>query len=268
MAHMKLEYKSAALTRGVFLEIFLPTDGWGAEVPFPYRTLYFLPGYSGDSAEIYTYLSMRRQSDLKGVAVVIVNGDNSFYVDHPQRNMNYSTFVGKEVVEMTRKLLPLSHKREDTYLAGVSMGGYGTLLNGMRYADTFGRIAAMSPAIDTYEVHENQPDAGFSIELLDNIFGSREEFLAGDTNLTKTYLDAFEKKELMPEVYVTCGRQDRLVYEQDKRFAEELQKAGVPIVYQESDGDHETDFWEGKMDAVFSFLTGIPEGSRNKIVLP
>ena len=100
--------------------------------------------------------------------------------------MNYSTFVGKEVVEMTRKLLPLSHKREDTYLAGVSMGGYGTLLNGMRYADTFGRIAAMSPAIDTYEVHENQPDAGFSIELLDNIFGSREEFLAGDTNLTKT----------------------------------------------------------------------------------
>ena len=124
MAHMKLEYKSAALTRGVSLEIFLPTDGWGAEVPFPYRTLYFLPGYSGDSDEIYTYLSMRRQSDLKGVAVVIVNGDNSFYVDHPRRNMNYSTFVGKEVVEMTRKLLPLSHKREDTYLAGVSMGGY------------------------------------------------------------------------------------------------------------------------------------------------
>lgn len=37
MAHMKLEYKSAALTRGVSLEIFLPTDGWGAEVPFPYR---------------------------------------------------------------------------------------------------------------------------------------------------------------------------------------------------------------------------------------
>ena len=86
--------------------------------------------------------------------MVIVNGDNSFYVDHPRRNMNYSTFVGKEVVEMTRKLLPLPHKREDTYLAGLSMGGYGTLLNGMRYADTLGRIAAMSPAIDTYEVYE------------------------------------------------------------------------------------------------------------------
>lgn len=268
MAHIKLEYKSTALTRGVSLEIFLPTDGWSAEVPFPYRTVYFLPGYSGDSDEIYTYLSMRRQSELKGVAVVIVNGDNSFYVDHPLRNMNYSTFVGREVVEMTRKLLPLSHKREDTYLAGLSMGGYGTLLNGMRYADTFGRIAAMSPAIDIYKVHELNPNAGFSTELLDNIFGSREEYLVGDTNLTKTYLEAFKRRKKMPELYVTCGRQDRLVYEQDKRFTEVLQKAGVPVVYQESDGDHDTDFWEGKMDAVFSFLTGIAEGLHNKIVLP
>lgn len=60
----------------------------------------------------------------------------------------YSTYVGKELVEVTRKLFPLSHRREDTYIAGISMGGYGALYNGMRYRHTFSKVAAISPASD------------------------------------------------------------------------------------------------------------------------
>ena len=46
---------------------------------------------------------------------------------------------------MTRKLLPLSHRREDTFIAGISMGGYGALINGLRYSDTFSKIGMLSP---------------------------------------------------------------------------------------------------------------------------
>lgn len=65
------------------------------------------------------------------------------------------------MVELTRRLLPLSTRREDTYIAGISMGGYGALYNGLKYKETFGKIAAMSPAADIYRLFRELPDAGF-----------------------------------------------------------------------------------------------------------
>ena len=82
-----------------------------------------------------------------GVAVVVCDGENSFYTDDEQRGAMFSRYVGQELVEVTRSVLPLSRRREDTYIAGISMGGYGALINGLRYPDTFGRIAMLSPAL-------------------------------------------------------------------------------------------------------------------------
>ena len=88
--------------------MFLPCcDGWGnAEKPF--KTLYFLPGFSASGKELSTSLSFRLQSMMKGIAVVIPDGDNSFYVDRPDRFAWYSKFVGSEIVEVTRSIFPLS----------------------------------------------------------------------------------------------------------------------------------------------------------------
>ena len=48
-------------------------------------------------------------------------------------------------------MLPLSTKREDTFIGGISMGGYGALYNGFKYRDTFSKVAAFSPAARTGE---------------------------------------------------------------------------------------------------------------------
>ena len=48
--------------------------------------------------------------------MVMPSGDNSFYVDRPDANNNYGEFIGKELVEITRRMFPLSDKREDTFI--------------------------------------------------------------------------------------------------------------------------------------------------------
>ena len=63
------------------------------------------------------------------------------------------------------------------------------------------------------------------------------------------------------------GRQDPLVYQQNRDFVQAMQDGGIQIQYEESEGAHETDFWESKMDAVFSFLAGVPEGSKNELMM-
>ena len=150
MAFLQIDYKSEALMRGVNIKVILPSDGMAGKWEPPYKTLYLLPGYSATATELITYLGLRGQSELKGIAIVLPDGENLFYQDLPDRMTFYSTYVGKELVEVTRKMLPLSTKREDTFIGGISMGGYGALYNGFKYRDTFSKVVAFSPASDAY----------------------------------------------------------------------------------------------------------------------
>lgn len=266
MALIKLEYKSKALVQSVSVNVILPTDSFdGIEVPTPYKTLYFLPGYSGNSTELLTYLSFRKQSELKRIAVVIPDGYNSFYIDHPERNACYSEFIGKELVQMTRKLLPLSDKKEDTYIGGISMGGYGALTNGIRYKEVFSKIIAMSPAADVCRLMTEKADAGFSKELFENLFGDKEQYYTGNSNLIKAFAET-EKQEI-PQLFLCCGTEDFLVYDMVIQLERALNEKQIAHVYRETGGAHDLDFWETMMDPAFSFLTGIKEGSKNRLVI-
>ena len=110
MAFLQIDYKSEALMRGVNIKVILPSDGMAGKWEPPYKTLYLLPGYSATATELITYLGLRGQSELKGIAIVLPDGENLFYQDLPDRMTFYSTYVGKELVEVTRKMLPLSTK--------------------------------------------------------------------------------------------------------------------------------------------------------------
>ena len=70
-----------------------------------------------------------RFANERGLCVVMPSGENMFYVDQEHTHNHYSQFIGEELVEMTRAMFPLSHKKEDTFIAGLSMGGYGAIVN-------------------------------------------------------------------------------------------------------------------------------------------
>ena len=94
--YLRISFKSQMLGRGVTAHAFLA----------PYPTLYFLPGYSANAEELATLLPLRRFSAEYGVAVIIPDGENSFYTDHPERCALFSSYVGDELVRVTRRMLP------------------------------------------------------------------------------------------------------------------------------------------------------------------
>lgn len=265
MASIKLEFISAALGRSATVNVLLPSDHMAGSFEPPYKTLYLLPGYSASATQLLTYLGLRKQCELKGVAIVLPDGENLFYQDMPNRNTFYSTYVGKELVEVTRKLLPLSDKREDTFIGGISMGGYGALYNGMKYRDTFSKVVAFSPVVDAFELLTCGAP-GFSLQQFNGIFGSKEEYYEGDTNLTKVWCEA--KREELPELFLCCGTCDRAVYAAFDPFEKELCKHNIPHICIGGDADHELHYWEDMLDPAFSFLAGMKVGSRNKLLIP
>ena len=162
MALIQVNFMSKALLRTVTVNVILPVDkfsltGNTKETEKQYKTLYLLHGIFGNYTDWIAGTDILRLAQARDLAVVMPSGENGFYLDQPEQGRNYATFIGEELVEITRKMFPLSRKREDTFIGGLSMGGYGAIRNGLKYSDTFGRILGFSSALHILEdVESNQ----------------------------------------------------------------------------------------------------------------
>ena len=162
MAILQVTFLSDTLKRTVSIQVVLPSDkvlSYGREKAEtkPYKTLYLLHGLLGNCTDWVMNTNIQQLAEAHNLAVVMPSCENSFYVDQLLPNNAFGEYIGKELVEITRRMFPLSHKKEDTFIAGLSMGGFGALRNGLKYYDTFGYIAALSAAIQIFEQPEDTP---------------------------------------------------------------------------------------------------------------
>lgn len=214
------------------------------------RTLYLLHGWDGNYEDWTNNTRIIELATKFGIAVVMPSGENGFYVDHPNGD-NYGRLIGEELVNETRKLFPLSDKREDTWIAGLSMGGYGSLRNGLVYSNTFGKIAAFSSRILTSD------DKGdLSAE---NPFNSRmRAIIQSDTH--KDLPEEMDIKKLiescinLPDLYLSCGTEDFLI-EENRDLDKWLNEKGIKHRYEESPGEHNWDFWNEYIVKALEWLT-------------
>ena len=255
--YIRTTFKSKMLMRAVDVHVFLPFHDGYPDTPAPFPTLYFLPGYSASAEEIATCLPMRQMSAKYGIAIVIPDGENSFYSDHPERATLHGSYVEKELVETTRALFPqLSHKREDTYIGGISMGGYGAAVHGLHANETFSKILMMSPAIDPVALFEVKVDGEktFAAPMLDSMLFGMKVYENSFMNPRKAIADMKEKGADIPKMYMCCGKQDVLVYDACAGFRDYLKESDVPLTYVESDGLHMVPYWDEQLEACFEFL--------------
>ncbi|MCD8104892.1 MAG: esterase family protein [Lachnospiraceae bacterium] len=222
----------------------------------PFKTLYLLHGIFGNYTDWVSGTNIQRWAEEKNLAVVMPSGENAFYVDRPAENNFYGEFIGQELVEITRKMFPLSRKREDTFIAGLSMGGYGALRNGLKYHETFGCIAGLSSAMIADGIEKRTDDTPVFIEsrsFAESIFGNLDELAESDKN------PAFLAKKLakegagIPAIYLTCGTSDSLL-EPNRKFVKLLESLDIPVTYVEGEGAHEWDFWNRSIKKVLDWL--------------
>ena len=256
MAILHINFRSDCISRSVYPTVFLPDLNMWHDVEPPYPALYFLPGYSGGGLETAMFSNIALFSMRFGVAVILADGENSFYTDDEQRNALFSQYVGDELVEVTRRVLPLSRKREDTFLGGISMGGYGALINGLRFSETFGRIAMLSPALgfkrpDDEAGPESPSPRG---ELLATL-GTWKEYCGSYRDYEASALKAAARPEKMPEMFLACGTEDPLI-SPARSFADKMRQAGAPLTVWEAGGGHDHTFWKRAMEPMFRFLSG------------
>ena len=250
MAFLQINFLSQALMRTVNVNVILPTD----KLPMPgapeqpdrlFPTLYLLHGVLGSQVDWINGTKLQRWAEEKDLAVVMPAGENSFYVDHDRSDQHYGDFIGRELVEQTRKMLPLSRKREDTFLGGLSMGGYGALRNGLKYHETFSRVLALSTANVVDGIADATEETPLFFQrrgFLERIFGDLSAVQGGDKDILWLAGRLREKGMTLPAVYMACGLEDVLL-PGNRKLRDCLKGNGFDLVYEEGPGNHEWDFW-------------------------
>ncbi len=259
--YIKATAKSKALMRGADFHVILPYHDGYPDAKRPYPTLYFLPGFSASAEEIAFALPLRQMSALYGVAIVMPDGENAFYTDHPERALSMGEYIGEELVEISRKMFPcLSPEREDTFIGGISMGGYGAAALGLHYAGRFSKMALFSPALEADTLLLNAPEGIMPPGLFPTLFGNREAYASSPRlNPFRGVQDALDSGRMLPGIWMCCGEEDLAVRDACRRFDAFLAENRVPHQAVFGHGEHDYLYWDAHLEEAFRFLRGNPD---------
>ena len=209
-----------------------------------YPVLYLLHGFSDDNTAWTRKTAIERYVEDKGIAIVMPSADFSYYTDmaHGKR---YWTFISEELPRVVTEFFPISNKREENFVAGLSMGGYGSIKLALKNPDKFKAVASFSGAVEIEKALNALPEQirdGRRI-IFNDIFGDYEKVLGSENDLVNLANNFDDPQNKAPRIYISCGTED-FFYNMNVEFKDILIKKGFDITYDESKGIHSWEYWD------------------------
>lgn len=241
MALIRIDHVPETVRVNLPLTIILPEPKQLREMPLRKRkVLYLLHGLSDDASAWQRYTTIETVARHYGLVVVMPSVGRSFYTDQPN-GQSYFTYLTQELPRYLHDVFGLAPKRDDTLIAGVSMGGYGAIKAALAFPHRFCAAASLSGvlSLEILRTHPGDPrQAEFS-----HIFGDLTK-LAGSEHDPETWIKrAARMRQNLPRLYLVSGRQEDL-YPLGLYFRSVCQAYGVVVDYYEEDGRHEWSFWD------------------------
>jgi len=256
MALIHCDFFSEVLGLSCSMSVILPQAASaqaGAPAPRSKRrhpTLWLLHGLSDDHTIWQRRTSIERYAAPLGLAVVMPAVHRSFYTD-TTFGYRYWTYLSEELPALARSFFPLSDARADTFVAGLSMGGYGAFKLAMRQPERFAAAASLSGALDMATRPEETDEE--VLDELRRIFGDLDAFPGSDNDLMHLAERIAVSDGPQPRFYAWCGTDDFL-YRQNVNFRDHARRVGLDLVYEEGPGDHGWAWWDRQIQRVLQWL--------------
>lgn len=241
MALIHCNFYSYALGKDTGAYVILPEHRDLKEKRGKLKTLYLFHGLNDDYTKWVRKSSVERYAGKNDWIIIMPDGEKGYYTDNVCGN-DYGKYFGEELPKIMKATFPLiSDQREDTFIAGLSMGGYGSMRMALNYPERYCAAASFSGAINIRREMKDYPEYA---KLYEKIFGSLDgNQLKPENDLF--YLAEKVKKEgkPIPRMYISCGIQDDM-YPQSREFVKHMDKIGISYTYEEWDGIHDWEFWD------------------------
>ena len=252
MAFFEIEYHSAVLKMERRVNVIYPdadavAPGQIADTDIP--VLYLLHGMGGNENSWRKRTNIERLLRHTNLIVIMPSTDLAWYTNTAY-GLNYYDAIAKELPEVMQRFFPnMSRKREKTFIAGLSMGGYGAYkialtTDRLSYAGSFS--GAIGLGLDDVDIEELP---GGTLNYWQGVFGDlkaadvKQHFL---TTMTK-------KSDKKTKFYAWCGEQDFL-YQANEVAVKQLRECGLDITYHHNSGKHEWYYWEKQLEEFLKWL--------------
>lgn len=255
MIRMRTDFFSASLAMGTSMVVLMPqaaagigmegVDTTSAAASRGVPVLYLLHGLSDDCTIWERRTSIERYATEKGIAVVMPEVRRSFYADEALGEL-YWTFISEELPSLIARTFNVSTAREDTFVAGLSMGGFGAFKLALNHPRRFGAAASLSGALDPTAMD------------LEQHAGHLRERIWGDAPIEGTADDLLglvraADPATLPKLFLDCGTEDFLL-DQNNAFIDTAKERGVDLSARLRPGAHTWDFWDQGIQDVLDWL--------------
>ncbi|SDP17593.1 S-formylglutathione hydrolase FrmB [Mucilaginibacter sp. OK268] len=255
--------KSSILKRNVKYTIYLPADYETANRSYP--VVYLLHGYTDDNTGWLQFGEINRYADkaiangtIPPMVIVMPNADSSWYINSYDGKEKYEDFFIKEFMPQIEKIYHIKANKEYRGVAGLSMGGYGTLIYTIKYPQLFAAGAALSAAVFPDDQMIGMPDENWD-HVFAQLYGRG---LKGKDRLNKAWqtnsvLSMVQDKttEQLSSVryWIDCGDDDFLTKGNCLLHIALMEKK-VPHEFRVRDGAHTWTYWRTGITDALQFI--------------
>lgn len=250
MASGRMEFHADTIMQHTNFSFVIPNDFILEEIKEPgyydrpAKSLILLHGLTGTDTDWLFGGVAQEMSKQYNLAVFMPTTGNSFYLDHGYEGGNFASFVGEELPEYIRDTFGYCLSRDDTMIAGLSMGGFGAIHTALQFPDTFSACIALSSALVIHEIAKTgsrknsiMPDA-----MVRDVFGDPEKLLNSEYNPEVLYKKWKAQGKNLPRIYMAIGRDDSL-YAVNQDFRHFLEAENADFFYEDGPGIHDWYFW-------------------------
>ena len=178
------------------------------------------------------------------------------YLNTAYKGISEKIINANGLVNYIKATFGLCTNREDTYIGGLSMGGFGAIHTALKYNDTFSKAFALSSALIIHDIKNR--DESFSNGVADyyyygSVFGNLNYLEKSENNPEELVRRLKNNSEVIPSIFMACGKQDFLI-EQNRAFHKFLIENDINVDYKEDDGSHDWEFWNKYLEKSIEWL--------------
>lgn len=266
MSLLHLNFPSRYLQGNTDVNIILPDlpEGGDPEAFYnsgrEYPVLWLLHGGHGDYSDWVRKSNIERYAVENSLVVVMPSAHNTSYSDWPRAGGYLAhEYIIHELMPMASAWFPVSRRREDNFLAGLSMGGNGTWKFAVNYPEKFAACAMLSAPVPDYQArYEAETASGrpTHISALVEACGGLEALLESRDNTRGAAAALVRRGEgaSLPRLFAAVGEDDPH-FQGAVESVEYFRSLGIAVELETVPGfAHEWRFWDRAIRDALAFF--------------
>jgi S-formylglutathione hydrolase FrmB len=261
-----IEQKTVAskiLNKDVKYTIYLPADYTSSERTYP--VVYLLHGYTDDNTGWLQFGEINRYADkaiaegiIPPMIIVMPNGDSSYYINSYDGKEKYEDFFIKEFMPSIEKAYHIKAEKNYRGVAGLSMGGYGSLIYALKYPDLFAAAAPLSAAVRSDDEMRNLSEDEWKNthgQLYGRDLNGKDRLSAAWYNNSILKIIETKSSDDLKKVryWIDCGDDDFLT-KGNCLLHIALTDKKVPHEFRVRDGKHSWTYWRTGITDALQFI--------------